>query len=107
MGGQIARLVTAIMNKRRQDEGLGLAEEKAQPDEEAHLDGIITTFTPRSSGSGTPATSSEQEHQEQAGIVRAELTVRDNLPGEHAARNLRRAPQLSRPRFAFPGPARM
>jgi hypothetical protein len=38
-------LVTALINWRRKDEGLKLAEERAQPDEEAHLDDIIATFT--------------------------------------------------------------
>src|SRR5262245_4975826 len=37
----IARLVTALINSKRPHEGLQLAEERAIPDEEAHLLSII------------------------------------------------------------------
>ena len=38
------------------------------------------------------------------GIVRAEFTVRDDLPGAHAARHLRRAARPTAPGCASPGP---
>ena len=44
---RLSTLVTALINRKRQDDGLGLAEERAQPDEEAHLDEIITAFRRR------------------------------------------------------------
>src|SRR5262249_37893073 len=36
---------TALINRKRKRDGLGLAEERLQPDEDAHLDDIIATFT--------------------------------------------------------------
>ena len=41
----IARLVTALMNARRKDEGLKIAEEKPLPNEEEYLNSIIESFT--------------------------------------------------------------
>jgi hypothetical protein len=38
--GPLASLTTWLINLRRKDEGLGIAEERTQPDEEAHLDDI-------------------------------------------------------------------
>ena len=40
----IARLTTALINWRRPNEGLKIAEERVQPDEEASLQSIIDTF---------------------------------------------------------------
>ena len=40
----IASLVTALINRRRPNEGLKIAEERAIPDEEAHLESIISSF---------------------------------------------------------------
>ncbi|HEX4665200.1 MAG TPA: hypothetical protein VH207_01265, partial [Chthoniobacterales bacterium] len=41
---RIARLVTDLMNRKRPNERLRLAEEKALPNEEAYLDSIIDAF---------------------------------------------------------------
>ena len=43
----IARLTTALINWRRSNEGLKIAEERVQPDEEASLQSIIDTFRRR------------------------------------------------------------
>ena len=40
----VARLVTALINRKRPNEGLKIAEEKPLPDEEAVLDSIIASF---------------------------------------------------------------
>ena len=40
----IARLVTALINMQRPNEGLKIAEEKLLPDEEAFVDSIISSF---------------------------------------------------------------
>jgi hypothetical protein len=40
----LAKLVTALINRKRPNEGLKLAEEKLRPDEEAYLDSIIASF---------------------------------------------------------------
>ena len=102
---RLARLITAIMNKRRQDEGLGLAEEKAQPDEEAHLDDIITTFTAQMKRLWNPGYVERGGNTKTHGIVRAELTVRDDLP-ENMRRGIFAEPRSYRAwvRFSGPGP---
>ena len=40
----IARLSTALINRKRSNDGLKIAEEKLLPDEEAYLDSIINSF---------------------------------------------------------------
>ena len=102
---RLARLITAIMNKRRKDEGLGLAEEKAQPDEEAHLDDIITTFTAQMKRLWNPGYVERGGNTKTHGIVRAELTVRDDLP-ENMRRGIFAEPRSYRAwvRFSGPGP---
>ena len=102
---RLARLITAIMNKRRKDEGLGLAEEKAQPDEEAHLDDIITTFTAQMKRLWNPGYVERGGNTKTHGIVRAELTVRDDLP-ENMRHGIFAEPRSYRAwvRFSGPGP---
>src|ERR1044071_9868236 len=41
----IARFVTDLINRKRPNEGLRIAEEKLRPDEEACLDSIIDSFS--------------------------------------------------------------
>jgi hypothetical protein len=41
----IARLVTALINMQRKNEGLKIAEEKLLPNEEEYLNSIISSFT--------------------------------------------------------------
>ena len=102
---RLARLITAIMNKRRQDEGLGLAEERLQPDEDAHLDDIITTFTAQMKRLWNPGYVERGGNTKTHGIVRAELTVRDDLP-ENMRRGIFAEPRSYRAwvRFSGPGP---
>ena len=40
----IANVVTALMNSKRPNEGLKIAQEKPLPNEEAYLDSIISSF---------------------------------------------------------------
>ena len=40
----VARLITALINMRRPNEHLKIAEEKPIPDEEVYLDSIISSF---------------------------------------------------------------
>jgi uncharacterized iron-regulated protein len=40
----LTKVATALISTRRKDDGLKLAEERLQPDEEAHLDDIIATM---------------------------------------------------------------
>jgi hypothetical protein len=102
---RIARLVTALMNRKRKDEGLKIAEEKLQPDEEAHLDQIIETFSAQLERLWTPGNFERGGNTKTHGIVRAELTVRDDLP-EHMRRGIFVEPRTFRAwvRFSGPGP---
>jgi hypothetical protein len=102
---RLARLITALMNKRRKDDGLALAEEKGQPDEEAHLDDIITTFTAQMKRLWNPGYFERGGNTKTHGIVRAELTVRDDLP-EAMRRGIFAEPRSYRAwvRYSGPGP---
>jgi hypothetical protein len=101
----LARLTTALINLRRKDEGLGLAEERAQPGEEAHLDEIITTFTAQMKGLWRPGEFERGGNTKTHGIVRGELTVRDDLP-EKMRRGIFAEPRTypAWVRFSGPGP---
>jgi hypothetical protein len=78
----IARLVTWLINLRREDEGLALAEERTIPDEEVWLQSIIDTFTEQMRGLWKPGGFERGGNTKTHGIVRAELIVHDGLPPE-------------------------
>jgi hypothetical protein len=101
----VARLVTWLINKRREDEGLRRAEERAQPEEDAHLDDIITTFEAQMRGLWNPGHFERGGNTKTHAVVRAEFTVRDDLP-EHMRRGIFADPRTYRAwvRFSGPGP---
>ena len=98
-------LATWLKNARRTNDGLKLAEERVQPDEEAHLQDIIDTFTIQMRGLWTPGYFERGGNTKTHGIVRAELTVRDELP-EKMRRGIFAEPRTYRAwvRFSGPGP---
>jgi hypothetical protein len=102
---RLSRLVTWLINKRRNDEGLRLAEERIQPDEEAHLDDIIASFTAQMHRLWNPGHFERGGNTKTHGIVRAEFAVRDDLP-EHMRRGIFAEPRTYRAwvRFSGPGP---
>lgn len=102
---RLSALVTALINRKRQDEGLGLAEERAQPDEEAHLDDIIASFTAQMPRLWKPGHVERGGNTKTHGIVRAEFVVRDDLP-EHMRRGIFAEPHTYRAwvRYSGPGP---
>jgi hypothetical protein len=102
---RVASLVTWLINRKREDEGLALAEERAQPDEEAHLQDIITTFTAQMRDLWNPGYFERGGNTKTHGIVRGEFTVRDDLP-EHMRRGIFAEPRTFRAwvRFSGPGP---
>ena len=77
---RLSRFVTALINKRRKDEGLAIAEERAQPDEEAHLDDIIASFDAQIHRLWNPGHAERGGNTKTHGIVRGEVTIRDDLP---------------------------
>jgi len=100
-----AKLVTALINIQRANEGLRIAEEKEQPDEEAHLDSIIQSFQAQLRGLWQPGRYERGGNTKTHGIVRAEFTVHDNLPPE-LRHGIYAKPQTFRAwvRFSGPGP---
>jgi hypothetical protein len=102
----VARAVTALINARRRNEGLGLAEERAIPDEAAHLQTIIDRFTEQVTGLWkAPDRMERGGNTKTHGIVKAEFRVHDGLP-EHLRRGVFARPTTYRAwvRFSGPGP---
>jgi len=101
----LSRSFTKLINMRRRDEGLGIAEEKLQPDEEAHLQDIITTFTAQMRRLWAPGYFERGGNTKTHGVVRAEFTVRDDLP-ENMRHGVFAEPRTFRAwvRFSGPGP---
>lgn len=85
--------------------GLKLAEEQIQPDEEAHLQDIISTMHRQMEGLWRPGNFQRGGNTKTHGIVRAEFTVRDDLP-EHMRRGIYATPRTypAWVRFSGPGP---
>jgi hypothetical protein len=101
----IARLVTAMINARRADEGLQIAEERPIPNEEAHLQSIIETFEKQMRGLWKPGGFERGGNTKTHGIVRAEFIVHDDLPPEFR-KGIYAEPRTFRAwvRFSGPGP---
>src|SRR5205807_8003551 len=101
----IARLVTALINRKRPNEGLKIAEERLLPDEEAYLDSIISTFEQQMRGLWKPGGFERGGNTKTHGIVRAEFIVHENLP-ERFRYGVFAKPQTYRAwvRFSGPGP---
>jgi hypothetical protein len=78
----IARLTTALINRRRPNEGLKIAEEREEPDEEASLQSIIDTFQQQMRGLWKPGGFERGGNTKTHGIVRAEFIVHDGLRPE-------------------------
>ncbi len=76
----IARLTTALINWQRPNEGLRIAEERVQPDEEASLQSIIDTFREQMRGLWKPGRFERGGNTKTHGIVRGEFIVHDGLP---------------------------
>ncbi len=101
----IAGLVQWLINLRRRDEGLRLAEEKIRPEEEAELDAIIATMRAHLVQDFAPGRMERAGNTKTHALVRAELTIHDNLP-EHVRHGLFASPRRYRAwvRFSGPGP---
>ena len=101
----LTSLATSLINSRRTNEGLEIAEEKALQDEEEWVDSIIKSFTDQMTLLWKPGRFERGGNTKTHGIVRAEFIVHDDLPPE-----LRRgifAQPCTYPawvRFSGPGP---
>lgn len=100
-----ARLVTALINLRRTNEHLQIAEERPLPDEEACLESIISTFRQQLRKLWKPGGFERGGNTKTHGIVRAEFIVHDGLPAEFR-QGIFAQPRSYRAwvRFSGPGP---
>ena len=101
----LARLTTALMNMRRPNEGLKIAEERPIPDEEKYVDAIIDSFQKQMRLLWKPGGFERGGNTKTHGIVRAEFIVHDNLPPQFR-HGIYAEPQTFRAwvRFSGPGP---
>jgi hypothetical protein len=102
---RLTELTTSLINKRRTDEGYRLAEERIQPDEEAHLKDIINSFNAQMRRLWNPGYFERGGNSKTHGVLRAEFHVRDDLP-EHLRRGIFAEPRTYRAwvRYSGPGP---
>src|ERR1700751_332033 len=101
----VARMVTALMNKNRKDDGSKLAEEKPLPNEEEYLDSVIESFTTQMRGLWEPGGFERGGNTKTQGILRGEFIVHNNLPPQFRY-GIYAKPQTFRcwVRFSGPGP---
>ncbi len=101
----IARLVTALINMHRLKEGLKIAEERPLPNEEVHVDSIISSFQTQMRKLWKPGGFERGGNTKTHGIVRGEFIVHDGLPAE-LRHGIYAQPRTYRAwvRFSGPGP---
>jgi len=102
---RLSALVTVLINRKRKNEGLEIAEEKPQPDEEAYLGDIIATFSAQLRRLWNPGHFERGGNTKTHGLVRAEFIVRNDLP-KHMRCGIFAEPRTYRAwvRYAGPGP---
>lgn len=101
----LARLATSLINSRRTDEGLQIAEERLLPDEESFTDSIVKSFTRQMTDLWKPGGFERGGNTKTQGIVRGEFIVHDDIP-EHMKRGIYANAQTfpAWVRFSGPGP---
>jgi hypothetical protein len=101
----LARLTTALINSRRPNEGLAIAEEKLLPGEEEFIDSIVRSFTHQMRDLWKPGGFERGGNTKTQGIVRAEFIVHDDIPA-HMKRGIYAKAQRFNAwvRFSGPGP---
>ena len=100
-----ANVITALINAKRANEGLKLAEEKIQPDEDVHIDSIISSFETQMRELWKPGYFERGGNTKTHGIVRSEFIVHNDLPVDFR-HGIFAKPQTYRAwvRFSGPGP---
>src|ERR1700687_2915943 len=101
----LTSLTTALINMRRSDEHLKIAEEKPMPDEEEYLLSITSSFQTQMRDLWKPGGFERGGNTKTHGIVRGEFIVHDGLP-ENLRRGIYAQPHTYRAwvRFSGPGP---
>src|SRR5688572_440471 len=97
--------VTALLNMRRRNDHLNIAEEKPIPGEEAHLDAIISSFQTQLRLLWKPGGFERGGNTKTHGIVRGDFIVHENLPAD-LRHGIYAQPATYRAwvRFSGPGP---
>jgi len=99
------RFVQYLINLRRKNEGLKLAEEKIDPDEDESLDKIIDLMADQMRGRFKPGGYERGGNTKTHGVLKATVTIREDIP-EHCRKGVFATPR-SYPayvRYAGPGP---
>ncbi len=101
----VARGVTALMNARRANQHLALAEERPLRDEDAHLQSIIDSFTAQMGLLWKPGGYERGGNTKTHGMVRGEFVVHEGLP-PHLRKGVFAEPRRYQAwvRFSGPGP---
>lgn len=101
----LANFVTALINARRSNDHLAVAEEKLLPGEEAFLDSIIDSFEKQMRLLWKPGAFERGGNTKTHGIVRGEFIVHDGLP-PRLRHGIYAQPKTYRAwvRFSGPGP---
>lgn len=101
----LAGLIQYLINRRRPNEGLGLAEERIAPDEEENLDSITRSFGQYMRRTYRPGVFERGGNTKTHGIVRAEVRIRDDLPA-HMRHGIFKTPRTfpAYVRYSGPGP---
>ena len=100
-----SRFIQFLINRRRKNEGLKLAEERFDPDEEESLNKIIDQMMDQMRGRFKPSGYERGGNTKTHGIVRATVTIRDDLP-EHCRKGIFATPGTypAYVRYSGPGP---
>jgi len=101
----IAGVIQYFINRPRRDEGLQLAEETIEADEEESLNKIIDLMADQMRGHFKPGAYERGGNTKTHGIVRATVTIRDDLP-EHCRKGIFATPRTypAYVRYSGPGP---
>jgi hypothetical protein len=101
----LSSFVTALINRKRVDDGLKIAEERVQPREHDNLNSIIDSFEKQMRLLWKPGLFERGGNTKTHGIVRGEFIVHDNLPSE-LRHGIFAEPRTYRAwvRFSGPGP---
>jgi hypothetical protein len=101
----IARVTTALINMKRRNEGLKIAQEKLMLDEDMYLDSIISSFTEQMKLLWKPGAFERGGNTKTHGLVRGEFIVHDGLPARFR-HGIFAEPKTYRAwvRFSGPGP---
>ena len=100
-----AAFIQYLINRRRTDPGMQLAEERVDPDEKQSLDAIIDQMADQMRGHFKPGAYERGGNTKTHGVLRATVTIRDDLP-DHCRRGVFATPRSfpAYVRFSGPGP---